>query len=413
MGGARQSSSASKSPPGVEVRRWKSGKETLRINFYYRGFQCRETLNLPVTKANINYASRLRGEIINAIEKGTFSYKDYFPDSNLAVRFGHASEKRQVSLLLDDFLAQAKTATELSTYIGYKKICNAHLYPKFGHLAIQELKPAVLRPWIRSLQVTAKTVSNILLPLRAIVEQALNDELIESNPFDKIAVGKLINARQSKSDFKVDPFTFAEINQILAAPAHEQIQNLFQFAFFTGLRTSELIGLEWRDVDWNEKIIHVVRAVVKKQVKYPKTRAGEREVKLLPPALEALERQKIHTMDQGLRVFHNPRTDAPWETDHQIRRTAWIPALKKSGVRYRNPYQTRHTYASMMLSRGERISWIVEQMGHVDPQMLMRTYGKWIPDSGACNGYKPVNDWEALWESNKPAEPPQVEKKVK
>jgi|GEM_PF-4414477 len=58
------------------------------------------------------------------------------------------------------------------------------------------------------------------------------------------------------------------------------------------------------------------------------------------------------------RVFHNPRTSEPWETDHQIRRTAWIHTLKKAGVRYRNPYQTRHTYASMMLSGGENIMWV-------------------------------------------------------
>ena len=413
MGGARQSCSVSKRPTGVEIRKWGRSKKTIRINFYYQGFQCRETLNLPVTNSNINYAARLRGEIINAIEKGTFCYKDYFPDSNLAVRFGHASEKKSVKFLLDDFLAQAKSAKELSTYIGYKKICDAHHYPMFGHLAIQDLKPAVLRPWIRSLKVTAKTVSNILLPLRAIIEQALNDELIESNPFDKIAIGKLINARQSQSNFEVNPFTLVEINKILAVAHHDQIRNLFQFAFFTGLRTSELIGLEWHDIDWEGKVAYVVRAVVKKQVKYPKTRAGEREVKLLPPALEALERQKIHTMEQGLRVFHNPRTHAPWETDHQIRRTAWIPSLKAANIAYRNPYQTRHTYASLMLSRGERVGWLVTQMGHTDPQMVMRVYGKWIPDTDTESGYQPVNDWGELFEANKPSQPPEGGENVK
>ena len=311
-------------------------------------------------------------------------------------RFGNVPTDVSIKWLLDEFLAQAKKSKEHSTYIGYEKICRAHLYPQFGDVMIRSLTPAMLRQWISGLEVTTKTISNILLPLRAIIGRALNDEIIDANPFDKIVISQLADRRTRQSSFVVDPFSVQEINQILAAAAHEQIQNLFQFAFFTGLRTSELIGLEWGDVDWNEKIIHVARAVVKKQVKYPKTRAGEREVKLLPPALEALERQKTHTMEQGLRVFHNPRTDAPWETDHQIRRTAWIPALKKSGVRYRNPYQTRHTYASMMLSRGERVRWLVTQMGHVDPQMVMRVYGKWIPEDNAEGGYELVNDWSEV-----------------
>ena len=396
MGGARQSSSASKSPPGVEVRRWDSGKESIRIRFYYQGIECRETLNLKVTKSNIKYAERLRSEIINRIARHDFCYAEYFPQSRLVARFGNVATDVNIKWLLDEFLAQAKKSKEYSTYIGYEKICRAHLYPQFGHIMIRSLTPAMLRQWISGLEVTTKTISNILLPLRAIIGRALNDEIINSNPFDKIVISQLVDRRTRQSSFVVDPFSVQEINQILAAAAHEQIQNLFQFAFFTGLRTSELIGLEWSDVDWNEKIIHVVRAVVKKQVKYPKTRAGEREVKLLPPALEALERQKIHTMEQGLRVFYNPRTHAPWETDHQIRRTAWIPALKKSGVRYRNPYQTRHTYASMMLSRGERVRWLVTQMGHVDPQMVMRVYGKWIPDPNAEGGYELVNDWSKV-----------------
>ena len=79
MGGARQSSSASKSPPGVEVRRWKSGKQSIRIRFYYHGIECRETLNLKVTKSNIKYAERLRAEILNRIARHDFCYAEYFP----------------------------------------------------------------------------------------------------------------------------------------------------------------------------------------------------------------------------------------------------------------------------------------------------------------------------------------------
>jgi integrase len=44
----------------------------------------------------------------------------------------------------------------------------------------------------------------------------------------------------------------------------------------------------------------------------------------------------------------------------------WIPALKKAGLKYRNPYQTRHTFASTLLSRGENQLWITQQMGHKD-----------------------------------------------
>ncbi|KTD43020.1 tyrosine-type recombinase/integrase [Legionella parisiensis] len=129
----------------------------------------------------------------------------------------------------------------------------------------------------------------------------------------------MLSKLTSKSNFKIDPFDKNEVKAILDTTHHEQIRSLVQFAFFTGLRTPELIALEWEDVDLAHGIINVVRALVKKQIKGTKTIAGKR-------------------------VFHNPRTNQPWETDHQIRRTAWIHTIKRAGIRYRNPYQTRHTY---------------------------------------------------------------------
>ncbi len=47
----------------------------------------------------------------------------------------------------------------------------------------------------------------------------------------------------------------------------------------------------------------------------------------------------------------------------------------------------------MLLSAGENIMWVANQMGHVDTEMVMLTYGKWIPDSTINRGYKPINNW--------------------
>lgn len=73
-----------------------------------------------------------------------------------------------------------------------------------------------------------------------------------------------------------------------------------------------------------------------------------------------------------------------------IRKTLWAHALKRAEVRYRNPYQTRHTYASMMLSAGEHPMWVAQQMGHADWGMIRRIYGKWIPDADTQAGSRAV-----------------------
>jgi len=392
--------SARSCAPGVEIRDWANGTTSLRILFHYRGVRCRETIRLTATRQNINYAIRRRAEVLNAIERGMFNYFNFFPESKRAKLFGAKDRDNRcnnqcditIGTLLNDYLQQVKRAFEASTAQAYESAYRAHLLPQFGQVKIRELTPLMLRRWLAGLQITAKTVSNILIPLRAVIDQALSDDLIDKDPLAHIKLAKILNKKTSRSTHQIDPFNQKEIAAILNT-AQGQVKHLFQFAFFSGLRTSELIGLQWGDIDWVNGKVQVCRAVVCRQVKGTKTNAGKREVLLLPPALAALTAQKAYTFLSGHRVFHCPYTNKPWETSEQIRRSAWQPLLKKAGVRYRYPYQTRHTYASTLLSAGENMLWLANQMGHTDTEMIIKNYAKWLPDTQTNAGYQPVNDW--------------------
>lgn len=95
----------------------------------------------------------------------------------------------------------------------------------------------------------------------------------------------------------MDPFSPEEQHAILAA-LNGQARNLVQFALWTGLRTSELVALEWGDIDWLREEVMVSRAMTqasKGAAEVTKTASGKRAVKLLRPAMEALIAQKSHT----------------------------------------------------------------------------------------------------------------------
>jgi integrase len=57
------------------------------------------------------------------------------------------------------------------------------------------------------------------------------------------------------------------------------------------------------------------------------------------------------------------------------------PAIKKSGVKYRTQYNTRHTYASTMLTENKPIGWVSRQLGHSSIKMTLNTYARWIPEN--------------------------------
>jgi len=182
--------------------------------------RCRETIHLQATRQNINYAIRRRAEVLNAIERGMFNYSTYFPKSRRAKLFGAENSENSpsditIAALLNDYLQQVRRAFETSTAQAYESAYRAHLLPQFGQVKIRDLTPMMLRQWLASLRLTAKTVGNILIPLRAVIEQALNDDLIDKNPLAHIKLAKILDKKTSKSTHQIDPFNKKEIAAIL------------------------------------------------------------------------------------------------------------------------------------------------------------------------------------------------------
>lgn len=370
-------------PRGVTVREFEHQRR-LQVAFSFRGVECRELLPLgPITQATITHAAGLRAEVLRKIQAGTFHYADYFPHSPRARQFDAGGRRIMVRARLDAQLEvyehQVKNGNlKPSTYEGYAKAINSERMRYWDGIALAEATPSKLREWISSMDVTAKRARNLLTPLRSVFEDALNDELIEFNPFERIALNKLLKQTTKASDYEVDPFTAAE-RAVLLSHARADERPMLQFWLETGLRPGELMALRWSRIDWVAHKARIDTNLVAKSEVAPKTAAGVRDVELSAEAVAALQAQKPATFLADQHVWHNPRTSSAWETDAQIRKTLWEPLLKRSGVRYRNPYQVRHTYASAQLTAGANPWWVAQQLGHVDVEMVFRTYGKFIP----------------------------------
>lgn len=129
------------------------------------------------------------------------------------------------------------------------------------------------------------------------------------------------------------------------------------------------------------EVIFVRKALVHGREKGTKTKAGERTHQLHEVALNALSQQLILSPDNQERVFTNPKTMLPWRDDRATYNSCWLPALKSSGVKFRKQYNTRHTYASTMLTLNKPIAWVARQLGHSDIAMTLTTYARWIPEN--------------------------------
>lgn len=390
-------------PRGLNVRALKDG-DRIQIAFSFDGQECRELL--PIAKINktfIDYAAGLRAEIRRKISEGTFVYSEYFPESSKAIKNPVIRPLTLGDLLVRQLATYENQvqneALSSSTLLGYAKAINNQLIPKFKSVQLSDLTPVMLRDWITGLDVTAKTVRNILTPLRSVLDDAVNDELLASNPLDKIALKKLLKQTSKKSSYEVDPFDMDEVAALIKGCRSDE-RNMVQFWIETGLRPGELIALAWPTVDFIHNCVRIeanevtgmAGGRVARFSKSPKTEAGKRNIELSALAMGALAAQKSVSFLEGGRIWLNPRTGQSWGSDAQLRKTLWEPLCKRAGVRYRNPYQVRHTFASTRLTAGANPFWLANQMGHVDGEMVFKIYGKWIPQNyQKGTGFAPIS----------------------
>lgn len=384
---------------GNKRRGWKrASASTYQIAFTYKGVECKERIPLQPSAANDKHIARYRARIVDAIAAGTFDYETNFPNSPKAKRFkreeqgeGHGTT---VEFQLRRWLDRVKPEVADSTWYDWNNIVNNQLIPAFGAYTLTELRRSHVRDWCASLTVSNQRISNLLSPLRLALDEAVDlDEILETNPLR----GWGYRRRRPPTPDHVDPLSAEEQRALLDALPAGSGRNLIQFAIWTGMRTSELVALQWADVSWTHRRVRVSRAKTQhsKEPETTKTAAGQRDIKLLKPAYAALRAQREHSqLHPSGYVWLNPRTGEPWSGDQAIRKTLWIPALRRAGVRYRNPYQTRHTYASMMLTAGEPPRWVATQMGHSDLHMLFRRYSRWIPDTDLGAGDRAVEAFD-------------------
>jgi len=291
---------------------------------------------------------------------------------------------------LEDYI---KPLRRSSTYERYGDILKRHVFPTFGNKLINEIKRSEIRNLILRKSKEGLSRSMICL-IRDVMSGALGyaveDELIPGNPVSGIL--KRLQLERDKQ-ITVEPMTEQEVDLFLETcfQHFRPYGEFFLCAFRTGMRLGELLGLQWSDIDWNQNFIRVERSY--KRGQFDKTKTGRvRRVDMsdqLAASLKTLlTSRKKEALKDGLGepiqyIFHI--NQKPMEQNY-IRRI-YKRILLKAGIREMRLHDIRHTYASLLLSRGESPVYVKEQLGHSSIQMTVDVYGHLIPGSnrGAVN----------------------------
>jgi integrase len=352
----------------------KANNSTITISFTYNNVRCRETVKIKPTKSSVKEMSRKRDVIQYEIAMRQFDYLKHFPKSKKAQQLAGTQAKNiTIKQMINDWFKRTQDQWEYSTKRGYISKITHHIEPNFGHICVSEFKPSLFKDWGATSTLSGKTKNEIRSIMRSAFQELYIDEVIDGNPIDRVKRFKHINPEPQ-------PFNNEEREKILTQMTG-QVRNFYEFAFWTGLRISELLALKQCDINLERNVIFVRKALVHGKEKETKTISSSRTHQLDETALKVLKAQLLFSSNYHERVFLNPKKNLPWRDDRDIYHNCWVPSLKKSGVKYRSQNNTRHSYASNMLTQNKPIAWIAKQLGHSEATTTLRKYARWIPEN--------------------------------
>lgn len=190
--------------------------------------------------------------------------ENQYKNTEFYKKFNVKTKGKTVLEFCREVLEEKEKKLQPTTIRSYYSLFQSRIVPFFDKKYPHEITPAKIKDWYSTFKdrTTLNTcVTGILIPA---FENAIIDGYIQATPF-------IVKFPTLKSDYEMKPFTLQEIDLILTYKENPY-KHFLGVAFFTGARTGEILALEWKDIDFENKTITINKTRTLGITKNPKRR---------------------------------------------------------------------------------------------------------------------------------------------
>lgn len=319
-----------------------------------------------------------------------------------------------VNELVDRYLA-TKTGVKYNTQMNYNFVKNILKAHPFGDTKISRVKTSDAKLFLIKLQQedgrgysSIKTIRGVLRPA---FQMAVDDDVLNKNPFGFQLVGVVVNDSVTR-----EAITKEQMNKFLKFVHDDNVYckyyEVIYILFHTGMRISEFCGLTISDIDLANNIVNIDHQLQRtSDMKYildtTKTDAGTRKLPITQDVadcfraiLEDRKKPRYEKMIKGHTGFlfldknGNPEVAMHWQhrLNHMVKRYNDIYRVQMPNI---TPHVCRHTYCSNMAKSGMNPKTLQYLMGHSDISVTMNTYTHWGLED-AADELKKMEDVEKV-----------------
>ncbi len=290
---------------------------------------------------------------------------------------------------LDRWLADtAKPRLRESTYDSYCSIIELYIKPKLQNRRLCDLETHEIQKVYREMLdsgLSARTIRYAHTVLSSALKHAVKLKMLVQNP-----CGLCDLPRQERREMRC--FTPDETAKFLLGAQGTKWYCLFLLALETGMRPEEYLGLQWKDVDFENHELSVRRALVHRSTggylfTEPKTTRSRRRITLSDSLMRELKnyrrvqleaRIKLGSSYENLDLVFATELGTPLDSKN-LRNRHFKPLLVKAGLTAIRLYDLRHTTATLLLSKGINPKIVSERLGHASIVLTLDTYSHVLP----------------------------------
>ncbi len=296
--------------------------------------------------------------------------------------------RQTVSNFLQQWLRDyARPNTAPKTFRRYEQIVRLHLTPVIGEIRLSKLRPLHIQAVYRKVGekgLSARTALHCHRVLREALHHAVKWQLLSRNPADAVESPRPLR-------FEIAALGPEDLKRLLDAADQTNYGPLVTVALLTGLRTGELLGLRWQDVDFEHAVLRVQQTCQWLSgegfiFRQPKSHRSTRPVALSPDTLEILRQSRVRHLEERLAAGTAYEDNGLVYADALGRpihpstlRQAWLGIVEAAGLEGFRFHDLRHAHASLLMAQGVHPKIVSERLGHSSVSITLDIYSHVAP----------------------------------
>ena len=301
---------------------------------------------------------------------------------------------------LDSWLDSIRASVRHSTHVSYSAMLANHFRPRLGSRRVQSLTPADMNGlYAHLLSAGRRDGTGGLSPrsvryVHTIARHALSDAVSWGVTARNVADLATPPRHRASASREMQTWSAEELSAFLSHTSQDRLSAIWVLAATTGMRRGELLGLKWKDIDFERRALSVRRSLVSVEYELafstPKTEKSRRVIALDETTLGALAKHRRSQAAEKL-VFGPGYENSDLvfcqengEPFHPDRLTKVFKAMvHRAELPVIRLHDLRHTHATLALQAGIHPKVVSERLGHSTVAMTLDTYSHTVPSMQA------------------------------